>query len=356
MTEAPNVDGAAEAPLNRRLAILLSMAMFVLVVDTSIMNVSISAVVDGPGYDGERRPVRDRPGGAGLCCVHPDRQQGRGPDRTQARLRARAVRLRGRRDRDDARPEPDGRDHLLGDHRRASGPRCCCRLCSRSSTATSRVWPRRRSTPWSAPRQRSPPPSGRCSAGFITTYLSWRVAFGLEVVVIAVVLSGIKLRPRRALHRSATGRRGRLDPVRGRDGRRGARHPGVAGRRRGRRRRSCCSAQPHSAGSSTGCDAASAQGKATLLDPDLFRSKLFRFGVSGQLLQQIALGGTMIVLPIYLQMVLEYNAMQAGLSLAPLSLTMFAVALLAGKRAGKRRPASVIRIGFLGLLRRVSCC
>ena len=81
--------------------------------------------------------------------------------------------------------------------------------------------------------------------------------------------------------------------------------------------------------------AASAQGKATLLDPDLFRSKHFRFGVTGQLLQQIALGGTMIVLPIFLQMVLEYNAMQAGLSLAPLSFSMFAVALIAGKRAGK---------------------
>src|SRR6187549_2420321 len=36
---------ATEAPLNMRLAILLSMAMFVLVVDTSLMNVSISAVV-----------------------------------------------------------------------------------------------------------------------------------------------------------------------------------------------------------------------------------------------------------------------------------------------------------------------
>ena len=31
--------------MNRRLAVLLAMAMFVLVVDTSIMNVSISAVV-----------------------------------------------------------------------------------------------------------------------------------------------------------------------------------------------------------------------------------------------------------------------------------------------------------------------
>jgi MFS family permease len=59
------------------------------------------------------------------------------------------------------------------------------------------------------------------------------------------------------------------------------------------------------------------------------------------------LGGTMIALPIYLQMVLEYNAMEAGLSIAPLSLSMFVVALLAGRRAGTRRPSSVIRFGFL---------
>jgi hypothetical protein len=70
--------------------------------------------------------------------------------------------------------------------------------------------------------------------------------------------------------------------------------------------------------------------------------------------QQIALGGLMIALPIYLQMVLEYNAMLSGLSIAPLSLSMFGVALLAGKRAGKRRPSAVIRFGFallsLGLI------
>ena len=90
-----------------------------------------------------------------------------------------------------------------------------------------------------------------------------------------------------------------------------------------------------------GCAAASGADKPTLLDPALFRSKPFRTGVSGQLLQQIALGGTMIVLPIYLQMVLEYNALQAGISIAPLSLSMFAVALLAGRgRASAGRRAS----------------
>jgi hypothetical protein len=58
----------------------------------------------------------------------------------------------------------------------------------------------------------------------------------------------------------------------------------------------------------------------------------------------------MIALPIYLQMVLEYNSMQAGLSLAPLSLSMFAIAMLAGRRSGSRRPSSIVRVGFLLLV------
>jgi hypothetical protein len=86
--------------------------------------------------------------------------------------------------------------------------------------------------------------------------------------------------------------------------------------------------------------------KPTLIDPALFRSAVFRLGITGQLLQQVALGGTMIALPIYLQMVLEYDAMEAGLSLAPLSLTMFATALLAGKKAGDHSPSHIIRAGF----------
>jgi fucose permease len=63
-------------------------------------------------------------------------------------------------------------------------------------------------------------------------------------------------------------------------------------------------------------------------------------------MQQISLGGLMIALPIFLQMVLEYNALEAGLSLAPLSLSMFAVALVAGRKAGDRSPSKIIRAGF----------
>jgi hypothetical protein len=89
------------------------------------------------------------------------------------------------------------------------------------------------------------------------------------------------------------------------------------------------------------------EGKAALIDAGLFQSKYFRLGISSQTFQQIALGGMMIAIPIYLQMVLEYNALEAGLSLAPLSLTMFAVALIAGKKAGNRSPSKIIRAGFL---------
>ena len=45
------------------------------------------------------------------------------------------------------------------------------------------------------------------------------------------------------------------------------------------------------------------EGKPALLDPDLFESKLFSFGISQGILQQVALGGMLIALPIYLQLV-----------------------------------------------------
>ena len=88
------------------------------------------------------------------------------------------------------------------------------------------------------------------------------------------------------------------------------------------------------------------RGKPTLLDPDLFKHLNFRIGISQQMLQQITLGGAMIALPLFLQMTLEYNAMQAGLSLAPLSLSMFGMAILAGRKAGNRRPANIVLAGF----------
>jgi LPXTG-motif cell wall-anchored protein len=186
---------------------------------------------------------------------------------------------------------------------------------------------------------------GPLLGGFITTYLSWRVAFALEDLVIVVVLTNIKL----VRDAPYTGPRA-VDTVGS-----GLSVLGMGGVVLGilvwqEGGESVAALLVLGAIALVGLAywlvRRKREGKPTLLDPDLFRSKLYRSGISGQTLQQIALGGTMITLPIYLQIVLEYNALQAGLSLAPLSLSMFAVALLAEKRAGKWRPASIIRLGF----------
>jgi EmrB/QacA subfamily drug resistance transporter len=194
---------------------------------------------------------------------------------------------------------------------------------------------------------------GPLLGGFITTYLSWRVAFGLEVVIIAIVLSGIGM----VKDVPYTGPR-QVDPI-------GAVLSvlGMGGivlgilvwQEGGEAVAALIAVGAVALGSlAWWLVRRKRANEPTLLDPELFRSKAYRFGVTGQMMQQISLGGLMIALPIFLQMVLEYNAMEAGLSLAPLSLTMFAIALVAGRKAGTRRPSSIIRIGFalvtLGIL------
>jgi len=335
------------APGSRRLAVLLAMAMFVLVVDTSLMNVSIAKVVEDLGTT-----VSGVQGAIALEAL---------VSAAFILIGSKVGDLIGRK-----------RAFVLGLLGYALG--ALAMTLSRGLTAIIVFWaiigglgaslllPAMQSLIHGnfhgAAQKRAYALVGAAASiaaavgplvgGFLTTFLSWRVGFLLEVVVIAVVLVNLKLirdvpyTGTRAVDAvgaalSAVGMGGVVIGVL--VWQEGGEYVGVLlatgavalwslARWLVRRHR---------------------EGKPTLLDPGLFKHDLFKLGVSSQLLQNVALGGAMIALPIYLQMVLEYNALQTGLTLAPLSFTMFGVALLAGKRAGHQRPASIIRAGA-GLL------
>ena len=341
----PAGDATAEfGPKERRLGILLAMAMFVLVVDTSLMNVSISAVVRD--LDTTVSGVQSAIALEALVSA------------AFILIGSRVGDFIGRR-----------KAYVIG--LIAYGVGAMAMTLAQSLTAVIIFWaiigglgasmllPAMQSLihgNFSGTAQTKvyalvgaaaaiAAAVGPLLGGFITTFLSWRVGFALEAVIIVVVLVNIRL-VRDAVY---TGPRvfdvgGAVLSVLGMGGvvlsilvwQEGGESVGVLlviglaalvalGFWLLRRRRS---------------------GRSTLINPDLFASKPFRLGVSSQMMQQIVLGGHMIALPIYLQMVFEYNAMLAGLSMAPLSLSMFGIALLAGKRAGRRRPSVIIAAGF----------
>jgi MFS family permease len=336
---------SAESSGDQTLAILLAMAMFVLVVDTSLMNVSISAVVKD--LDTTASGVQSAIALEALVSA------------AFILIGSKIADLIGRK-----------RAYVLGLLGYAVG--ALAMTLAQNLTAIVIFWaiigglgaslllPSMQALihgNFEGPMQRRAyalvgaaaaiaAAVGPLLGGFITTYLSWRVAFAGEVLIIAVVLVG----SRRVHDVPYTGPRG-VDVV-------GAvlSALGMGGIVLG-------ILVWEDGGGAVGAlmvvgavalgslvwwlRKRKREGKPALLDVQLFVSHYFRLGISSQTLQQIALGGMMIALPIYLQMVLEYNAMEAGLSLAPLSLTMFAVALVAGKRAVGHSPSKIIRWGFI---------
>jgi EmrB/QacA subfamily drug resistance transporter len=329
---------------DQRLAVLLAMAMFVLVVDTSIMNVSISAVVHDLGVtvSGVQSAIALEALVSAAFIL----------------IGSKVADLIGRK-----------RAYVLGLLGYAIG--ALAMALAQGLTAMIVFWaiiggigaslllPAMQSLihgNFEGPAQRKAYALVGASAaiaaavgpllgGFITTYLSWRIAFLLEDVIIVIVLCGLKL----VRDVPYTGPRhidivGAILSVIGMGG-------VVLG----------ILVWEESGESIAAIIATGVVGLGTLawwlthrkrraqpmlLDPGLFTHPLFRYGVTGQMMQQIALGGAMIALLIFFQIALGYNAMRAGLSIAPLSLSMFVVALIAGRRAGARRPATLIRAGF----------
>ena len=91
-------------------------------------------------------------------------------------------------------------------------------------------------------------------------------------------------------------------------------------------------------------------GRDTLLDRSLLRIRQLRAGLTTLLMQQLILLGTFFVLPVYLQVVLGLDAFETGKRLFPMSVTMFAAAMLGPKLAAGVAPKRVAQAGLLALV------
>jgi MFS family permease len=90
-------------------------------------------------------------------------------------------------------------------------------------------------------------------------------------------------------------------------------------------------------------------GADRLLDTTLLRITQLRAGLGSLLGQQLVLMGTFFVLPVYLQVVLGLDAFDTGKRLLPMSLSMLVFALLGPRIAGRRSPRTVAQAGLVAV-------
>jgi EmrB/QacA subfamily drug resistance transporter len=89
------------------------------------------------------------------------------------------------------------------------------------------------------------------------------------------------------------------------------------------------------------------QNKTPLFDFDLFKSKTFLFGNIAQLILNMALMGTLFILPVYMQQVLHYSAMETGIYLMPYSLSILFISFVTGPISQKFNNKYLLIFGII---------
>jgi MFS family permease len=93
-----------------------------------------------------------------------------------------------------------------------------------------------------------------------------------------------------------------------------------------------------------------AAGKDPLFDRAMLGIRPLRAGLSTLLMQQLLLLGVFFVLPVYLQLVLGLDAFETGKRLFPMSVTMFLAALAGPRLSAGLAPRRVSQLGLLAIL------
>ena len=91
-------------------------------------------------------------------------------------------------------------------------------------------------------------------------------------------------------------------------------------------------------------------GKEPLLDIRLLKIRPMRAGLVTYLSQQFIIMGTFFVLPLFLQTVLGFDALETGIMLLPLSISLLVFALVGARLAGSYSPKRIASIGLTLML------
>jgi MFS family permease len=92
------------------------------------------------------------------------------------------------------------------------------------------------------------------------------------------------------------------------------------------------------------------RGKSTLISPELLKNMAVVCGISTNMFQYFLMAGAIFSLSLFAQIVLGYDAFTAGLTILPLSISVFLVAAAGARLAKRFYPKRIIQVGFIVML------
>ncbi|HTX60755.1 MAG TPA: MFS transporter [Methanobacterium sp.] len=89
------------------------------------------------------------------------------------------------------------------------------------------------------------------------------------------------------------------------------------------------------------------RGLEPLADISLLKNRLFALGNISSIIQQIPLAGFLFIIPVFLQQVTKLNAFDTGLTLLPASIVILIFSILGARLASSIEPKYILMIGFI---------